>query len=1088
MGLLHYFSQDGKIGYKNDDEEIIIQPQYDDGPSSFGRYDAIGKYNEYCYVVQNDKYGILHQSGELTIPCIYRDAHPLFDDLFAVKKRTEHNKLAYGVINSKSEIIIPFEYIKICSSGKYIQCYKEQSSNVDAYHREPIGDQFWFNSLGTLVHIGQAYRALGENLITMDKVHNSPNKQQLGLIDNNGNVILNNEYDQIDSASNGCYIVRVNDGEDWRVGVVKHDGNLLIPLDYKSIKHHGTNFFECFLDCDSDYQYDNGLVKRYSYSGERQPHWYNYDGKLIHDDEGRTLNEQFLAISKNGMWGISDSEGNRVVNINYDDVHVISGKILVIKDENLGFLNYDGSVIIPPSYVSIESACIDDKIITNKYNKKYGKYSVNYPFSTVDCGPDLIRAEVHSRTISRYRSSCYQKDFDFSKIIILRTNSYEELFSINEGILPNSRYDQISLLSDTFFAVREGQSWGVYNADEKELIIPCEYQQLSYEGDVFVLVQKDNLWGGLTLLPPAIWCDVEIPPSFLEIKPLYDPHYYWFGVKISEVNYKGETIERYTIVDVKGKEHTSMNNFDNITSQFTYYRKDRILCSIDSKYGFISLDGYYSIPFIYDEIIEMNDSLFSVRIDKSWGVLSLDKGEIVPVKYMDPIPYNFANCIVIDEKSGKYGMLSENGTEKIPSIYDHLIIEKDYLFIGVGGCNNYTTGPMFSGVNDAMWGCMDKDANILVPIQYDCIKINSEYLLAGRDAELFTNYHLEHSSVYTGVYDLYNKKGELLIGGFRELEYIEEHGIFKFLFGGKWTHERDLIDEWNNIHHEYDSFDKRNARWLITDKELRSIKLTKENTPYIFDKGFKLTIEKGKKNNKIVNYWNCSLDIFFKSAPKIVGEYLIAENEDQYYVIRLSDGKETVCYDDIEYISENLFFVRNGDYVGIVNFDGNIILPINYVALTHPVNSFIFGVTEVDDGICDVDLIDISSQVPKEYCAVSHAKLSDVLSRIKYGMFGIYINDDSKGLKSISVYRKHIFDQDFQNLIASYEEENKHKKFSQRYWFSGHSDLREKQSYKDDCDDNDDDYMRDSWDAMTDGMYGDMPDGFDGDYSFLGYD
>lgn len=31
------------------------------------------------------------------------------------------------------------------------------------------------------------------------------------------------------------------------------------------------------------------------------------------------------------------------------------------------------------------------------------------------------------------------------------------------------------------------------------------------------------------------------------------------------------------------------------------------------------------------------------------------------------------------------------------------------------------------------------------------------------------------------------------------------------------------------------------------------------------------------------------------------------------------------------------------------------------------------------------------------------------------------------------------------------------------------------------------DYMRDSWDAMTDGMYGDMPDGFDGDYGFLGY-
>jgi hypothetical protein len=29
--------------------------------------------------------------------------------------------------------------------------------------------------------------------------------------------------------------------------------------------------------------------------------------------------------------------------------------------------------------------------------------------------------------------------------------------------------------------------------------------------------------------------------------------------------------------------------------------------------------------------------------------------------------------------------------------------------------------------------------------------------------------------------------------------------------------------------------------------------------------------------------------------------------------------------------------------------------------------------------------------------------------------------------------------------------------------------------------------MEDNWYAMTDGMYGDMPDGFDGDYSFLGY-
>ena len=33
----------------------------------------------------------------------------------------------------------------------------------------------------------------------------------------------------------------------------------------------------------------------------------------------------------------------------------------------------------------------------------------------------------------------------------------------------------------------------------------------------------------------------------------------------------------------------------------------------------------------------------------------------------------------------------------------------------------------------------------------------------------------------------------------------------------------------------------------------------------------------------------------------------------------------------------------------------------------------------------------------------------------------------------------------------------------------------------------DTDWERDTWDALTDGQYGDMPEGFDGDYSFLGF-
>lgn len=41
------------------------------------------------------------------------------------------------------------------------------------------------------------------------------------------------------------------------------------------------------------------------------------------------------------------------------------------------------------------------------------------------------------------------------------------------------------------------------------------------------------------------------------------------------------------------------------------------------------------------------------------------------------------------------------------------------------------------------------------------------------------------------------------------------------------------------------------------------------------------------------------------------------------------------------------------------------------------------------------------------------------------------------------------------------------------------------ESVEDWCDDYD--YKSDCWDAMTDGQYGDMPEGFDDDFDFLGY-
>ena len=46
--------------------------------------------------------------------------------------------------------------------------------------------------------------------------------------------------------------------------------------------------------------------------------------------------------------------------------------------------------------------------------------------------------------------------------------------------------------------------------------------------------------------------------------------------------------------------------------------------------------------------------------------------------------------------------------------------------------------------------------------------------------------------------------------------------------------------------------------------------------------------------------------------------------------------------------------------------------------------------------------------------------------------------------------------------------------------------LIEKKWTRSQSDDTPYNYEEEAWDAMTDGMYGDMPENFDGDYSFMG--
>ena len=84
MARLTEFEHKGKIGYKNENKQIIFEPQFDSGCHSFGS----DNWGELAYgrVMKHNKWGIIREDGTIVVPLEYDDATVLFDGLFAIKK------------------------------------------------------------------------------------------------------------------------------------------------------------------------------------------------------------------------------------------------------------------------------------------------------------------------------------------------------------------------------------------------------------------------------------------------------------------------------------------------------------------------------------------------------------------------------------------------------------------------------------------------------------------------------------------------------------------------------------------------------------------------------------------------------------------------------------------------------------------------------------------------------------------------------------------------------------------------------------------------------------------------------------------
>ena len=287
----------------------------------------------------------------------------------------------------------------------------------------------------------------------------------------------------------------------------------------------------------------------------------------------------------------------------------------------------------------------------------------------------------------------------------------------------------------------------------------------------------------------------------------------------------------YVLVDDYDNEVFTLSECISSEKHICLLAENRFLCVRKGKYGVVDNEGGVIIPFVYDEFKirneQCNENRYDVCLNNRWGVINLLGKDICKIKYKAPVPVNKSFTIVEDADTNCKGVIRIDGVEIIPTIFSQ--IKEEYLQI-----NNQTSVLHFLvayGVNDfiepgcyinGIWGCYNWKGEEIIPVKFHSIHCIKNYFIVGDDEYIGRDYYSDED-YYIGTYDLYDKDGNMIIGGFNHIQIKDNHFILQYGIEVKQHWETKY---WGEIPYDEElnyEIVYENSLSIIIDKDLKSL-------------------------------------------------------------------------------------------------------------------------------------------------------------------------------------------------------------------------------------------------------------------------
>ena len=318
--ILRVVTDDGyRFGYADRTGKIILDTLYNE----ISRLTEVKGDDVYLVTSTNGRYGLYKNNKEI-LANEYTDIS--FDpnnNLLIVQKDQ-----AQGVVDLEGNNIVPIDYDSIIIGGKYIDAQKGEETVV-------------FDSNGNNLNTDiLSYNQVSDLAIVIDKNNN------YNIVDSSGNKKLKENYTYIEYFNNNYFIVT----KDGKTGVIDGNGNVVINLEYDAIQAiDGTNVLQAIKTnenrtdiIDSNMNIHEGIVNANVVKKDNYIKVYSETEMKYYDLSGNEItykslypNNTLYASTNNGKWGLVDSNGEVVVNYDYDMVTEQNGNVFGVKKDGV---------------------------------------------------------------------------------------------------------------------------------------------------------------------------------------------------------------------------------------------------------------------------------------------------------------------------------------------------------------------------------------------------------------------------------------------------------------------------------------------------------------------------------------------------------------------------------------------------------------------------------------------------------------------------------------------------------------------------------------------------------------------------------